>query len=153
MNPATRTDPARTSNMNYTLITPIQNKEAADQTDTTTIQIDELTRAPGRNHLTLAGRVRAGLLYSARAGGAAMFSTGVTSEICRHMMDNPNRKASTGLLISFGAGLYVAGLVVGYATRQNYAARWDSIQQSLCDAVVPSIVAFSVYLALSHGDI
>ena len=128
--------------------------ESIPLVDSNTIQVDDLSTplAPSPNRLTRCGTITHGLMYCDRVIGAGMFSTGVTSEICRHMMNNPNPKTSTGLLIGLGATAYLAG-VIGSACQTSSAERLESIRQSLKDAVVPSLVSFSVYLALSHGVI
>jgi hypothetical protein len=117
------------------------------------IQVGDLSQpfAPEARRLSRCAEVRHGTLYAARVTGAAMFSTGLTANICRHMMNNPNPKESEGMLIGLGILAFLTG-AVGQASTIT-AQRRDSIKQSLKDAVVPAIVSFSVYLALSHGAI
>ncbi|MET3105924.1 hypothetical protein AAKU67_000414 [Oxalobacteraceae bacterium GrIS 2.11] len=85
--------------------------------------------------------------------GAAMLGAGLTSVGCDHMMhESPNFKASQGLWIGIGIGLYVAGSA---ASCRNKGAPdyWQYAQQCARDAVVPALTAVSVYLAKSHGII
>jgi len=129
------------------------HSEAMPLVNSGSIQVEDLSEplAPTPYRLSRCAEIGHGALYAARVTGSTMFSTGLTANICRHMMNNPNAKKSEGLLIGLGILAFLTG-AVGQASTVS-SERRETIKQSLKDAVVPAIVSFSVYLALSHGAI
>ncbi len=130
-----------------------QRSEAVPLNPSTGIQVDDLTgpAAPDPDRLSRCTGIVHDTLYAARVTGSAMFSTGLTANICRHMMNNPHPKKSEGLLIGLGILSFLSG-AVGQASMLSTQRR-ESIRKAFKDAVVPALVSFSVYLALSHGAI
>lgn len=132
-----------------------QSSEAVPLNNSTGIQVEDLSEplAPTPSRLDRCADIGRGSLYSMRTIGSAMFSTGLTANLCRHMMNNPHPKESEGLLIGLGLASYLGATTASAYISTSTAERRESVKQSLRDAVVPAIVSFSVYLALSHGTI
>ena len=129
------------------------------------VQIDDssLSDEPGPRLLQRWTTFGHGALYASRAFGSAMFTTGITSHVCHNMMDSPHHKENEFLLISLGTVSYLTGAICSALTSTERCGAaftppgsiqcMESVKQSLKDAVVPAIVAFSVYLALAHHAI